>query len=284
MPLQLLQNFSAVRRVLRYDDSSGRAEEVSSTGGEELSEGFYVDPERDLGGHNDRLASGAFLGYYETDDGPVFFRNAERWTLGRESRFEVRQGDQGYEVTLWQGQERLLAQAYPGPLPVNLFFPEDEEYRDPFQWLALYVRTPGFHACRIGLTLADSRRLLALDEGSSADPSPARHLDRHGRCNDEEKVRMAQAMVLLLEQGQGWEQEMAVQFLLRKGPPLSLLRRLARSYAARGWDARHPAVRLFARYRDWLGRGGRATLRRCLASDERRHAALREVLDAPSGE
>jgi hypothetical protein len=176
-----------------------------------------------------------------------------------------------------------MAQAYPGPLPANLFFPEDEEYRDPFQWLALYVRTPGFHACRVGLTIADSRRLLALDESAPADPSPERHLDRERRSSDEEKVLMAQAMVLLLEQGRGWEQELAVGFLLRKGPPLSLLRRLVRTYAARGWDGSHPAVRLFARYRDWLGQGGRATLGRCLASDERAHGALRELLEAPSG-
>jgi len=269
MAVYLLQNFGAAGKVLRYDDVLGRAEEIERSEDDELGEGFYVDPRRDLGGPHGGGASGEFAGYYETDRGPVFFRNDERWPLGgREFRGEVRRSDSGYEFTLWQGEERRLSLAYPGPLPDNFFFPEDEEYRDPFQWLAKYLPTPGFYACQISLTLGDARRIVAT---------------RAGQGSPEEEVRLGQAMVVLLEDGEAREQEEAAAFFLERGPALSLLRRLARSYAARGWDSGHPAVRLFIRYREWLGEGARAVLRRAFLSDPRSHAALGPALEPTSG-
>src|SRR6185503_19114952 len=85
----------------------------------------------------------------------------------------------------------------------------------------------GFYACQISPTLGDARRIVAT---------------RAGQGSPEEDVRLGQAMVVLLEDGEAREQEEAAAFFLERGPALSLLRRLARSYAARGWDSDHPAV------------------------------------------
>lgn len=260
----LLQNYAVVGKLLRYDAERGLATEVDERGDEEVSEGLYVDPGRDLGAHlpeGPRGATGVFAGYYETDEGPVFFRNAEQWLLrhGR-SRADVRRSGSGYTFVLWDGEERRVTIEYPGPLPNNIFFPENEEYRDPFQWVARHLPAAGFYCCRVRLTLEDARRLL--HDGREDDP---------------------EAWFLLVEQGRPAEQERAVRVLLKDGAAIPLLRRLARTYAARGWDGSHPSVRLFLRFRDLLGDGGRAVLRRCLRSDPVRHAALEAVLAPPSG-
>lgn len=278
----LLQNYAVVGKLLRYDGARGLAVEIDESGDEEVSEGLYVDPGRDLGGRRAegaRGATGTFAGYYETDDGPVFFRDSERWLLhhGR-ARADILRSDSGYTFVLWDGEARCIDIEYPGPLPENVFFPQDEEYRDPFQWVARYLPEAGFYCCRVTLTLEDARRLLHEEAEDGPPAALERHLARLREGPAERSILLREAWAMLVEQGRVEEQDLAVRVLVDTGAGISLLRRLARTYAARGWEGSHPAVRLFLRFRDQLGDGGRAVLRRCLRTDSARHAALADVL------
>jgi hypothetical protein len=270
MAVYFVHNLVWKRWVVRYDDALGRAEELEATGDEELGEGFYVDPGRDLGhALPDQPASGELVGYYDTDDGPVFFRNAQRWPMGnRQFRSEVLRSRSGYEFRLWEREQLCLEVRYLGPPPDDYFWPEDEEYRDPFQWIARYMPGDGFYSRHITLTLEEARRILGgLD------------VDAVRRLEGAQQLRVHQAMVLLLEEGEAPQREAAADVLVKSSLGFGLFRRLVRRFGERGWDAGHPVVRVFQRHRDYLGAGGRATLRRCFHADPARQAALEPLLE-----
>jgi hypothetical protein len=279
----VIPNYTVTGRLLRYDPAHGTTTEVEEQGDEDVCQGEYVDPGRDLGGYTPqgpRPATGVFAGYFETEEGPVFFRNAERWPLSQDrSRAEVRRGPAGYTFVLWEGDERRVSIDYPGPLPDNLFFPVDEALRDPFQWLAQSLPASWFHECRLTQTLDEARRAVAGAAGPAGPPGPARLLERLPQAGALESTTLRKALFVLLEQGRPEEQELAAAVFLQHPPGMSLLRRLARTYAARGWDGGHPSVTLFVKYGPWLGRRARAVLQRRLREDPARHAALRDVRD-----
>jgi hypothetical protein len=272
MAVYFVHNFVWKRWVLRYDDDTGASEEIEATGEEELEDGFYVDPGRDLGfDRPDQPATGQHVGYYDTDQGPVFFHNTQRWPLSEGTfRPDVRKSEHGYEFRLWEGDALRVEARYRGPAPGHWNWPEDMELQDPFQWLAKHLPTPGFYARRITFTLEEARAILAA---VLAEPSR--------KLAGEDHLRAGQAMVVLLEDGAAAERETAANVLVQRSLGHGYLRRLLRKYADRDWDASHPVVRVFQRHRDSLGDGGRATLRHCFRADPVRQAALEPLLERP---
>jgi hypothetical protein len=273
MAVYFVHNYTWKRWVLRYDDETGAHEELPDTGDEEVGEGLYVDPGRDLG-HDlpNQPATGEFVGYYDTDDGPVFFRNGQRWRMAHgQYRSEVRKAPGDYEFSLWEGEQLCLTVRYLGPAPDDFFWALDEDCRDPFQWIEKYLPAPWWCSSRITLTREEARGILR-----QAQEALAAGLKR------ENPLQLSQAMVLLLEEGDFAEREAAADVLVKWPPGFNLLRRLVRKYRERGWDAGHPVVRVFTRCRDDLGDGGRATLRHCFQADPSRQAALEPLLEPPA--
>jgi hypothetical protein len=275
MAVYFIHNDIWKRWVLRYDDETGACEELPDTGDEEVGEGRYVDPGRDLGFvFPDQPATGEFVGYYDTDDGPVFFRNERRWRMAHGAfRSEVRKSPSGYEFSLWEGQQLCLTVRYRGPVPeVDPFsYPLDEFCRDPFQWIEKYMPDPWWCSSRITLTMEAARAIVAEAQAALA-----------AGGKPDESIHATQAMVILLEDGEAAEREAAADILAKRHFfGYNLFRRLVRKYRDRGWDASHPVVRVFTRHRGQLGNGGRAVLRHCFQADPVRQAALEPLLEPP---